>query len=180
VPGLPESGRRGAGVTRVVLSLLLLGGCAHSGTGLPHRDVFVGTLPQDVVGEVPFDRAALTGNVVLVTFIATWCFPCLADLASLDNLERQFGGKGFRQVVVGLDLEGRRVLEPFAAEYALRFPVLVGDDRLRSGTTPFGHIRELPARVLFDRSGQVIAAYSGVVLPAELERKVREAVEASR
>ncbi len=81
-------------------------------------------------------------------------------------------------MLVGLDLEGRLVLEPFAAEYALRYPVLVGDDRLRGGTTPFGHIRELPARVLFDRQGQVIAAYSGVVSPAELERKVREAVEA--
>lgn len=165
-------------MTRAVLSLLVLAGCAHSGTGLPHRDVFIGTLPQDVVGEVRFDRASLTGNVVLVTFIATWCFPCLADLASLDNLERRFGTKGFKQVLVGLDLEGRRVLEPFSAEYTLKYPLLVGDDRLRSGTTPFGHIRELPARVLFDRSGQVIAAYSGVVAPAELERKVREAVEA--
>lgn len=165
-------------MTRVVLAVLLFVSCAHSGTGLPHRDVFVGTLPQDVVGPVPFDRAALTGKVVLVTFVATWCFPCLADLVSLDNLERQFGAKGFKQVLVGLDLEGRRVLEPFAAEYALKYPLLVGDDRLRSGTTPFGPIRELPARVLFDRSGQVIAAYSGVVSPAELERKVREAVEA--
>jgi thiol-disulfide isomerase/thioredoxin len=164
-------------VTRAVAWVVLLAGCAHSGTGLPHRDVFIGTLPQDVVGEVQFDRAALTGKVVLVTFIATWCFPCLADLVSLDNLERQFSAKGFKQVVVGLDLEGRRVLEPFAAEYALRYPLLVGDHRLRSGATPFGQIRELPARVLFDRSGQVIAAYSGVVSPAELERKVREAIE---
>ncbi|MBL8918496.1 MAG: TlpA family protein disulfide reductase [Myxococcaceae bacterium] len=123
-----------------------------------------------------FDRAALQGNVVLVTFIATWCFPCLTDLATLARLERELAPQGFKQVVVGLDLEGRRVLEPFADEYRLPYPVLVGDDRLRSGQTPFGQIRELPARVLFDRSGQVIAAYSGVVLPAELERKVREAL----
>jgi thiol-disulfide isomerase/thioredoxin len=161
------------------LLLALLGGCAHTGTsGLPHRDVFIGTLPQDVVGGAAFDRAALQGNVVLVTFVATWCFPCLTELATLDKLERDFGGKGFRQVVVGLDLEGRRVLEPFAAEYQLRYPILVGDDRLRSGQTPFGQIRELPARVLFDRRGDVIAAYSGVVSAVELERKVREAVEA--
>lgn len=158
--------------------LAALGGCAHSSQAtLPHRDVFVGTLPQDVVGEVRFDRAALQGNVVLVTFIATWCFPCLTDLATLDKLERELGPKGFKQVVVGLDLEGRKVLEPFAAEYRLSYPVLVGDDRLRSGQTPFGQIRELPARVLFDRAGQVIAAYSGIVAPGELERKVREALK---
>lgn len=159
-------------------ALVLSSACAHTASsGLPHRDVFIGVLPQDVVGEVKFDRAALQGKVVLVTFIATWCFPCLTDLASLDNLQRELAPKGFTQVLVGMDLEGRRVLEPFAAEYKLPYPVLVGDDRLRSGQTPFGHIRELPARVLFDRSGEVIAAYSGVVSPAELERKVREALK---
>jgi peroxiredoxin len=159
-------------------SLLVLLGCAHAPEArFPHRDLFLGALPQDVVGAVPFDRAALEGQVVLVTFIATWCFPCLTDLATLDKLERDFGGRGFRQVLVGLDLEGRRVLEPFAAEYRLTYPLLVGDDRLRSGQTPFGHIRELPARVLFDRQGEVIAAYSGVVSPKALDAKVREALE---
>ncbi|MCA2980475.1 MAG: TlpA family protein disulfide reductase, partial [Myxococcaceae bacterium] len=80
-------------------SLLVLLGCAHAPEArFPHRDLFLGALPQDVVGAVPFDRAALEGQVVLVTFIATWCFPCLTDLATLDKLERDFGGRGFRQV----------------------------------------------------------------------------------
>lgn len=161
---------------RAVVLVVLFGACAHTQSGLPHRDVFLANLPNDVVGTVPFDRSALRGKVVMVTFIATWCFPCLTDLATLDRLDRAFPNE-FAQVVVGMDLEGRRVLEPFAAEYKLRYPVLVGDDRLRRGDSPFGQIRELPARVLFDRSGEVIAAYSGVVAPAELERKVREAVE---
>jgi thiol-disulfide isomerase/thioredoxin len=165
-------------VSRAWWLAAVLAGCAHtSEPRFPHRDLFVGTLPQDVVGEVPFDRSTFGGKVVLVTFIATWCFPCLTDLATLDKLERDFGPKGFRQVVVGLDLEGRRVLEPFAAEYRLSYPLLVGDERLRKGQTPFGHIRELPARVLFDRQGEVIAAYSGIVSPKELEAKVREALE---
>lgn len=158
---------------------LVLAGCAHTPeVRFPHRDLFLGTLPQDVVGEVPFDRAAMNGQVVLVTFIATWCFPCLTDLATLDKLDRDFNARGFRQVVVAMDLEGRKVLEPFAAEYRLRYPLLVADERLRKGQTPFGLIRELPARVLFDRKGEVIAAYSGVVSPRDLEAKVREALEA--
>lgn len=161
---------------RALLLSVLSIGCAHTAPSFPHRDIFIGTLPNDVVGAVPFDRAALSGKVVLVTFVATWCFPCLTDLATLDTLERELGAQGFKQVLVGLDLEGRRVLEPFAEQYALRYPLLVGDDRLRSGQTPFGQIRELPARVLFDRQGQVIAAYSGVVQPRELEAKVREAL----
>jgi len=162
---------------RLAIAAVLLGACAHTSTGLPHRDVFLSALPQDVVGTVPFDRSALHDKVVLVTFVATWCFPCLTDLATLDKLDRKFAKQGFGQIVVGMDLEGRKVLEPFAAEYKLPYPVVVGDDRLRKGDSAFGHIRELPARVLFDRRGEVIAAFSGIVPPAELERKVREALE---
>ncbi|MCU0698870.1 MAG: TlpA family protein disulfide reductase [Myxococcaceae bacterium] len=166
-------------MSRALVMGLLVAGCAHTTEPrFPHRDIFLGTLPQDVVGPVAFDRSAFGGKVVLVTFIATWCFPCLTDLATLDKLERDFGAKGFRQVVVGMDLEGRKVLEPFAAEYRLSYPLLVGDERLRKGQTPFGQIRELPARVLFDRQGEVIAAYSGVVSPTDLEAKVREALDA--
>jgi peroxiredoxin len=152
---------------------LMVTACARPPSAFPHRDLFFGTIPQDLVGPVPFDRRALQGNVVLVTFVATWCFPCLTDLTTNDALERDFGGKGFKQVLVGLDLEGRKVLEPFVAEYHFAFPVIVGDDRLRRGQTPFGLVRELPMRVLFDRRGEVSAAWSGVVPPSDVRKAVQ-------
>lgn len=167
-------------VAQLGLVVALAGGCAHTAPPppLPHRDVYLGAIPQAVVGAVPFRRAELQGQVVLVTFIATWCFPCLADLASLDALQKEFGGRGFTQVLVALDLDGPKVLEPFASAYQLRYPLIAGDDRLRSGATPFGLIKELPSRVLFDRSGQPVLAYSGVIEPAELARRVRAALDA--
>lgn len=159
----------------VGLAVVVAAACAHT-PALPHRDVFFASLPNDAVTPAGLERKRLEGQVVLVTFIATWCFPCLTDLATLDKLERDFGNAGLTQLLVGMDLEGRKVLEPFAAQLPKPWPLLVADERLRSGRTPFGLIRELPARVLFDRDGQVIAAYSGVVAPRELERKVREAL----
>lgn len=146
---------------------------------LPRFATYAASLPRDSASAVPYEPERLGGRVVLVTFIASWCFPCLTDLATLDKLDREYGAKGFSNVLVGVDLEGREVLAPLATGYALRWPLVVADERLRSGGTPFGRVRELPARVLFARDGTVVAAYTGLapyealakVVAAELKRR---------
>jgi thiol-disulfide isomerase/thioredoxin len=119
-----------------------------------------------------FSVNGLQGRVVLITFIATWCFPCLADLVTIKRLASLYGARGFSNVLVGMDLEGRRVLEPFAKEYQLDAPLLVADDRIRSGNSAFGAIRELPSRLLFGRDGALVVAFSGVTPFQDLARLV--------
>lgn len=146
---------------RLVLGALLASACRPR-IEPPHLGTFLASLPRDAVGERPWQPQGLGGRVVLITFLATWCFPCLADLVVLRRLERDYDARGFSNVLVGMDLEGRRVLEPFAENYELPGPLLVGDDRLRAGETPFGHIRELPTRVLFGRDGRAVLAFAGI------------------
>jgi thiol-disulfide isomerase/thioredoxin len=164
--------------------VLLLGasmvGCHAARPAGPRLASYLSALPADSANEIPVEFGRLDGRVVLVVFIATWCFPCLADLVSLEKLERTFDAKDFAIVMVGMDLEGRRVLTPFAQAYALSRPLIVADDGLRNGETPFGRIRELPSRVLFDRAGEVVVAYSGVARHERLEEAVRRAVERRR
>ncbi len=116
--------------------------------------------------------------MVLVKFLATWCMPCLAELASVQELQRAHGGRDFTVVAVGMDLEGALVLEPFAQQYQLTFPLLVADDRIRAGQSPFGRIAALPTTFLLNRQGQVVLAYQGPVAPdgldALIERTKRE------
>lgn len=133
---------------------------------------YLHALPRQTAGQVPFTPETLEGQVVLITFLATWCFPCLTELPVLDHLARDYGAKGFSNVLVGMDLEGRQVLDPFAEGYKLTAPLLVADDRLRSGETAFGRIRELPSRVLFARSGELVVGYSGVSKYEDLDRLV--------
>lgn len=162
---------------REVVLALAAAGCTRSPDAtLPRFQHFAAYLPRETANGTAFEPVALEGKVVLVTFVATWCFPCLADLVTLSHLERDFGPKGFANVIVGMDLEGRRVLEPFAAGYKISSPVVVADDRLRSGETPFGRIRELPSRVLFGRDGRVVLGYSGVTKYEDLERIVASEV----
>jgi thiol-disulfide isomerase/thioredoxin len=153
-------------------------GCAHgprASTAPPLRS-FAAALPREVAGEVPFEPALLEGRVVLITFVATWCFPCLADLVTIQHLDRDWRDAGLVSVLVGMDLEGRLVLEPFARGYKLTVPLLVGTDQLRSGETPFGRIRELPTRLLFGRDGVLVSGFTGVAQYEDLERLVASEV----
>ena len=133
-------------------------------------------LELPAVGPTRFQLGDLRGKVVLVSFFTTWCFPCLADLPVLERLQKDNAAKGFTVVAVGLDLEGAKVLSPWAEQYALPFPVLVGDDALRGGETPFGRILALPTTYLFGRDGKVLFAFEGVASPEQMMVQVAEAV----
>lgn len=152
-------------------------GCVPSSDSTqPRLETYLSALPRQSVGAVPFEPWKLEGKVVLITFLATWCFPCLTELVVLDRLARDHGAEGFANVLVGMDLEGRAVLEPFAESYRLKSPLLAANDWIRSGESPFGRIRELPARALFSRRGEGVIAYAGVATYEDLERVVASEV----
>ncbi len=155
---------------------LALAGCAHPQPVFTATDAF-DVLPRESVGPVRFDRGDLHGKVVLVMFMTSWCFPCVADLVVMEKLQRDFGPKGFEVVLVGLDLEGAKTLEPFASSREYPLPMIVGDDRLRSGESIFGSQRELPTRFLFGRDGGLVLAYGGVADPKDVIAAVKKEVE---
>lgn len=150
-----------------------LAGCATAPAPRPYRASLL--LPS--VGPVPLRPGELEGRVVLVKFLATWCLPCLSELASVLELQRRYGGKDFTVVAVGMDREGALVLEPFARQYELPFPLLLADERIRSGQSAFGPITALPTTFLLGRDGQVRLAYEGVAPPAPLGALIEKAMK---
>lgn len=158
---------------RHLLLAAAAGGCVKATPPAPDLRAFTADLPWETANGVAFEPWRLEGRVVLLTFLATWCFPCLAELVVLKRLARDHGEGGFSNVLIGMDLEGKKVLEPFAQGYQLTEPVLVSTPRLRNGETLFGRIRELPSRMLFGRDGRLVVAWSGVSGFAELDQLVR-------
>jgi thiol-disulfide isomerase/thioredoxin len=146
---------------------------------MPSLSDFAPALELRTVGPVAFSYPELRGKVVLVTFFATWCFPCIGQLPVLERAQKQNGGRGLQIVAIGMDLEGREVLEPFAREYELSFPLLVADDRIRQGKTAFGPISSLPSSFLFGRDARLITAFAGLMAPAELDEMIRVALDQS-
>ncbi len=150
--------------------------CAHAPAKPPV--IAPDELGLPAVGPVAYSAHQLAGKVVLVDFFATWCFPCIAELPLLKQIYEKHAARGFAVVMVGLDLEGARVLEPFAQMYELPFPILVADERVRTGQSAFGSISALPTHFLLGRDGRVLAAYEGITDPQALSEQIERALSA--
>ena len=157
---------------RLAPMLLTAIGCAHSTPAVqPPRD-YRAELALPSVGPVPFNRNELYTHPLIVVFFATWCMPCLGQLQYLSAIHREYAPRGLRVVAVGMDLDGRKVLQPFAVQSALPYPILVADPSFLRGESAFGPIRELPAVLMLDIDGKPVTGWTGFARPEVLKEKV--------
>jgi len=173
--------------TRRAAALLGLGlvfpGCAGQSANAPRsgQDTdasrYLAELQRlPVLGGGWLDGSQLGGKVVIVQFLASWCFPCIATAPRLQELYDHDQARGLVALAVGMDLEGAQVLRPFADQLGLRFPVLLADDALRNGQSAFGKISLLPTTLIIGRDGRVVSVYAGVAEQGTLEPLIDEAL----
>ncbi len=108
----------------------------------------------------PVPVESLVGHsLLLVSLMATWCHPCLAEIPSLVALSRQMGG---RLAVAGI-VEGqadRSVLKKITRRYGGRY--LLGLDPTMRFVSGF-HVHALPQSFLVDSRGKVVSRVEGQV-----------------
>ncbi len=95
--------------------------------------------------------AALRGDVVILTFWATWCVPCRDELPLLSEYALRHAADGLR--VLGFSLDGpERRAEARAVGAALGFPVgLLAE----SDAAGYGRIWRLPVSFVIGRDGRL-------------------------
>lgn len=100
----------------------------------------------------------LKGRVVLLEFWATWCAPCLSQIPLLRELRAQHGPERFEVLGVSLNSSQRRDFIAWVNRQRVSWPQ-IHDGRAFNGRVArtFG-VRALPASVLIDRRGRVVAA----------------------
>jgi thiol-disulfide isomerase/thioredoxin len=64
------------------------------------------------------------GGALLVNFWATWCPPCLAEMAALDRLHRALSPRGLRVFGIAVDNDIFQVDE-YVRRHRLAFPILL-------------------------------------------------------
>ena len=113
-------------------------------------------------------------KVVLMSFWATWCKPCLVELKHLQKLYKKYRSKGFVVLAVSMDgPETRAKVKPFVKRYKLRYPVVV-DSETRV-VKLYNPKHAAPFSVLL-KKGRVVKSREGFQvsdLPA-IEKEIRD------
>ena len=110
---------------------------------------------QSLDGRVT-DLAELKGNVVLVSFGATWCAPCSTELRALNEVLNEYKNKPVKFFWVSVEAPEQvtnAVLKRYARDRKLLFPVL--RDSSQAVFLQFSPRVRLPMIVLLNKDGTV-------------------------
>jgi peroxiredoxin len=112
---------------------------------------------QGLDGKV-YDLTEEHGNVVLVSFGATWCAPCTAELRALNEVLNEYRGKPVKFFWVSIERPEEAtnaLLKRYARERRIAFPVLRDDAKMVF--LQFTDRVRLPMLVLVGKDGKVDA-----------------------
>lgn len=128
-----------------------------------------------------YDLAEMRGEVVMVSFGATWCAPCVWELAAIEELKLEYVGKPVRFLWVSIEGEretSNSLLRHYAKSYRLTIPVL--RDPTQQTFAQFSSSVRLPLVVFFDQTGKFVApTHRGMSQePSEYKQLMRRRLDA--
>lgn len=112
---------------------------------------------QGLDGKV-YDLAEQRGNVVLVSFGATWCAPCTTELRALNEVLGEYRDKPVKFFWVSIERPeevSNSVLKRYGRERRLTFPILRDDAKMVF--SQFADRVRLPMLVLVGKDGKLDA-----------------------
>ncbi len=99
-----------------------------------------------------------SGRVILLNFWASWCAPCVSEMASFDHLYQQLKDKKFDVVAVSVDEGGWKAVEAFLKKHPVTFHILV-DPEFKIADE-YGTYR-IPETYLIDSHGKIVEKILG-------------------
>ena len=105
----------------------------------------------------PITRSNFGGRVLVLNFWATWCPPCIDELPSLDEFQRQLSGQGV--VVVGVSVDkNEKQYKDFLKKARVSFQTSRDSDA--SISAEYGTFK-YPETYVINAKGEVVAKYIG-------------------
>jgi thiol-disulfide isomerase/thioredoxin len=114
------------------------------------------------------------GKALLVTFFATWCPPCMDEVPSLIELQKEFAKEGFSVIALSVDEEGPGVVIKLIKKQEINYPVMMADNGTIKG---FGGVFGIPMSFLVNRDGNVVKKYTGYVSYSDFAKDIRSVME---
>ena len=168
----PAARRRGRTWLRLPLLTLIALSAAPAASAAPRIG---GPAPPLIARELDgkvFDLARLRGQVVMVSFWATWCSPCRGEMPVLDAFYRRYRRRGLALIALSIDqplnaARVRREMRPFSYPAALASTARVNG---------FGEPLAVPMTYVVDASGRIRLRLVGAQTPGDLRARLRREV----
>lgn len=138
---------------------------AHAAAAKSAPDFSLPTVP----GGSTVKLSDYKGKVVLVNFWATWCPPCREEIPDFIKVRDSLNAKGFEIIGIAMDEGGAKVVAPFAKEYGITYPLVLGNQQV---TRSYGGIRGIPTSFLVDRDGKIVQKWVGMISEETLTEAV--------
>jgi thiol-disulfide isomerase/thioredoxin len=123
-----------------------------------------------------YDISEMKGSVLLVSFGATWCSPCWAELRALEELRIEYRDQPVKFLWISVDRREQLSdggLREFVKEHGLTFPVLRDPTQLTYAQ--FSTRTRLPFVVFFDKDGNLAAPrHVGMTQPEAYKKIIRD------
>jgi peroxiredoxin len=111
----------------------------------------------------PLALADFRGQIVLLNFWASWCGPCRQEMPILEQLNRQYHGKGVTLLGVNVEPDSAAAVAWLKAT-PVTFPILFDTE---SKVSSLYEVAGMPNTVIIDRKGLVRYIHRGYSAGAE-------------
>jgi len=112
-------------------------------------------------------------KVILLTFFATWCPPCKAEIPHLINLQNKYKDQLQVIAIVVEQNKDNEVLKEFIKEHKIIYPVTNSNENFNVASA-VGGVSSIPAMFLFTQDGLVANDYVGAVHEEILESDIKK------
>ena len=117
----------------------------------------------------PQSFAQWGGKVLVVNFWATWCAPCREEIPLFIRLQQEYAARGVQ--FVGVAVDRRERVAPYARDIGMNYPVLIGDLPAMELSRAAGNSAAvLPFTVIFSRDGHTHSKTIGILKPDKLTK----------
>ena len=120
-----------------------------------------GEMAPDIVGYDAEGRPAslsdYRGRVVVVSFWASWCGPCLKELPILEGIQNSAGKRQIQ--VIAVNIESRDTFRQLVKKLA-DFQVMVTHDAAKASSKAYG-VDGIPHMIIIDRTGHIVRINQG-------------------
>ncbi len=115
------------------------------------------------------------GKILVLSFFATWCPPCKAEIPHLVDLQNKFKDK---IVILGVLLEDNKPLEEvknFIKYHNINYKIAVSEENFKLAAL-IGGVKSIPLLIIYDKDGNYVTHYLGAVPEEMMETDLKRVI----